>query len=705
MAKIPDYEKQVYAGLLGKVIGVYLGRPFEQWHKDRIEAKWGEIQGYVHEDMGVPLVVADDDISGTLTFIRILEDGGLYETTPDHLYGENWLNYIMENRTILWWGGKGMSTEHTAYLNLKNGIQAPDSGSIAQNGQPVAEQIGAQIFIDGFGLVTPGNTDLAVNLAKKAGSVSHDGESVHAACVVAAMVSLAFIEKDMDLILDKGISFIPADSMISQVHRDVRRWVIEDSDWRLTYNRIETKYGYACFGGTCHVIPNHALMVMAWCYAPDNFYEAQKIINTAGYDTDCNAANVGTVMGLVVGLERINEHYEFQAPFADRLILPTAEGTYSVSDVLTQAQQLARIGRRIMGIKGQDDSYKGVVHHFSMPGAMHGYQLEKNDSHSSEKIRVRNKETRMPDTSRGMSITYGDLYKAGVTRISTPLLPSGSGAVYGQAKQMQAVPRLYPGMEVIAQGYAEDHNTGQATVKLFLRSYLEDKPLLTGSPVPIQPGLPFTVRMQVPQEAWPIKDLGFQIEGDLDAEGDLFILTVKYGGHPHCTFPDIPYLGPGDEPLGWIFDVDRLVVRPFPADQNSMMRLGKDQGIGVMVTGTRAWTDYIWETTINIHLAKRVGLIVRYQGLRRFIGILKTTDTIQLVRRYYGESVIRELPMIWKPDEDHHIRVSCSGEQITVWCDGDKLFEEEESQLLCGGAGYFIEEGLSGFRNTSVESR
>ena len=61
MAEIPDYDKQVYAGLLGKVIGVYLGRPFEQWHKDRIEAKWGEIQGYVHEEMGVPLVVADDD--------------------------------------------------------------------------------------------------------------------------------------------------------------------------------------------------------------------------------------------------------------------------------------------------------------------------------------------------------------------------------------------------------------------------------------------------------------------------------------------------------------------------------------------------------------------------------------------------------------------------------------------------------------------
>ena len=26
-----DYEERVYAGVLGKIIGVYLGRPFENW--------------------------------------------------------------------------------------------------------------------------------------------------------------------------------------------------------------------------------------------------------------------------------------------------------------------------------------------------------------------------------------------------------------------------------------------------------------------------------------------------------------------------------------------------------------------------------------------------------------------------------------------------------------------------------------------------
>ena len=77
-----NYEECVYAGVLGKVIGVYMGRPFEGWPKDSLVKKWGMINGYVHEDLGKPLIVSDDDITGTFCFIRALEDSGIYP----HLY-------------------------------------------------------------------------------------------------------------------------------------------------------------------------------------------------------------------------------------------------------------------------------------------------------------------------------------------------------------------------------------------------------------------------------------------------------------------------------------------------------------------------------------------------------------------------------------------------------------------------------------------
>ena len=38
-----NYEELVYAGVLGKVIRVYMGRPFECWPKASLEKKWGMI--------------------------------------------------------------------------------------------------------------------------------------------------------------------------------------------------------------------------------------------------------------------------------------------------------------------------------------------------------------------------------------------------------------------------------------------------------------------------------------------------------------------------------------------------------------------------------------------------------------------------------------------------------------------------------------
>ena len=48
LGRIRRYEEQVYAAVLGKIVGVYLGRPFEGWHKTAIEKKWGLVDRYVH---------------------------------------------------------------------------------------------------------------------------------------------------------------------------------------------------------------------------------------------------------------------------------------------------------------------------------------------------------------------------------------------------------------------------------------------------------------------------------------------------------------------------------------------------------------------------------------------------------------------------------------------------------------------------------
>ena len=228
----PDYPERAYAAVLGKLIGVYLGRPFESWTYQRIVRDLGPIEYYVHDRLDCPLVVTDDDVAGTFTFIRALEDHGARADIGSREIGQTWLNYIVENRAILWWGGAGNSTEHTAWLNLKRGVEAPASGSIEVNGRTVAEQIGAQIFIDGWAIVAAGDPALAARLAEQAARVSHDGVAVDAAKLWAAMEAEAFVSRDIKHVVDVGLAQIAPSSPIARLVADVRDWRRRHADWR-----------------------------------------------------------------------------------------------------------------------------------------------------------------------------------------------------------------------------------------------------------------------------------------------------------------------------------------------------------------------------------------------------------------------------------------------------------------------------------------
>src|SRR6202000_959568 len=118
------------------------------------------------------------------------------------------------------------------------------TGSIAINGQAVAEQIGAQIFIDGWAIVAPGNPDLAARLAEQAARVSHDGAAVDAAKLWAAMEAEAFISRDLEHLIDVGLAQISPESAIAQLVADIRAWRRHFDDWRDARAAIEARYGY-----------------------------------------------------------------------------------------------------------------------------------------------------------------------------------------------------------------------------------------------------------------------------------------------------------------------------------------------------------------------------------------------------------------------------------------------------------------------------
>ena len=371
MSELNDrtYKELVYAGVLGKLIGVFYGRPIEGWPYEKIRQTFDVVDRYVHREAGTPLIVADDDVAGTFTFFNAVEDCQDIGRLTSADIGETWLDYVIENKTIFWWGGLGRSTEHTAFLRLKQGLKAPMSGSIETNGAAVAEQIGAQIFMDAFALMCPNDPEKARHYVKQAASVSHDGIAVESACFIAAMEAMAFGERNIDRLLDAGMNGNTTDRF-RRIVDDVREMCGREKDWRKVRAWLDEAYGYQLYPGNCHVVPNLALIVASLILGGDDFGKAMNICVSSGWDTDCNGANLGCLNGVRLGLSAISEGYDFRGPVADRMYQISSDGGACVSDAVIQTRRIVNGSRRLYGKEPE-----GCLDRFSfeLPGSVQGF--------------------------------------------------------------------------------------------------------------------------------------------------------------------------------------------------------------------------------------------------------------------------------------------------------------------------------------------
>jgi ADP-ribosylglycohydrolase len=518
--------------MLGKIIGVYLGRPFEGWTYERIMAELGEINYYVHEKLNKPLVVTDDDISGTFTFLRALPDySNSFDLTPAQI-GQTWLNYIIEERTILWWGGLGNSTEHTAYLHLKNDIEAPRSGSIALNGKVVAEQIGAQIFIDGWAMVAPGDPELAADLARRAASVSHDGEAIYGAQVVAAMEAQAFVESDINKLIDMAVSLIPRHSIIYHMISDIREWHAQEADWRKTREKIASHYGYDKYGGNCHIVPNHALIIHALLHGDDNFQKSLMIVNTCGWDTDCNSGNVGCLLGIKNGLAGIEAGPDWREPVADRLYLPTADGGRAITDAVTETYHIVNIGRALTG-KEPVAPKDGARFHFEFPGAVQGFVPE-GSIESEGTVTLENVVGHSQQGKRSLALHYRGVARGRVARAATATFVPPE-AIETSNYALLASPTLYPGQTVRARVVADSENDVAVTCRLYIRTYGANDDLVRsyGPKVVLTPGASREFRWRIEDTGGaPIAEFGVEISSTLRVNGTVYLDYLTWDGMP-----------------------------------------------------------------------------------------------------------------------------------------------------------------------------
>jgi len=680
-ASHPAYAERVYAGVLGKLIGVYLGRPVENWSQDRIEAEFGEITYYVHEKRARRLIVTDDDISGTLTFLRALEDYGYDRSLSPEQIGRTWLNYLIEEKTILWWGGLGNSTEHTAYIRLKNGIPAPRSGSAALNSRIVSEQIGSQIFIDGWGLVNPGDPERAADFARRAASVSHDGEAVYGAQVVAAMIALAFVRSDIEQVVMEAAQLVPADSVIRRLIDDLHEGWARGDSWREARAFLAKSYGYDRFVGNCHLVPNHGLVIMSLLHGQASFDESMMMVNTSGWDTDCNSGNVGAVLGVLGGLAGL-EGQDWRGPVADRLYLPSADPGRSITDAVAESLAVANAGRALVGLP-KIAPKEGAKFHFSFPGSVQGWRCPETPG------AVYNASRLSDEFGTGLVVDA----TRGSVKASTPTFipPEFKDVVTGYV--LVSSPTLYPGQTV----QVRLRSVGQTSIgRIYLTRYDEndESVVVPGPDFSIPNGGLAELIWTVPElGGYPIHELGIELQ-----KGKVVVDAVDWGGVPTTSWP--PVQGTMWA-RAWAQAVDR-----FQFQRDAYEFITHNDGVGLLIQGHREWDDYRVTARLTPRMATSAGIAVRCQGMRRYYAfVFGDAGEIRLDKMDHDRVSLAKVAFPWKPFQDYKFCVEVSGTKLRLIVDGELLLQvtDDEAPIASGAVAFLVESGCFGAGTPSIE--
>lgn len=676
------YAESVYAGWLGKCIGVRLGAPVESWTYVEIRDTLGEVTGFLPLPPGT-LFKPDDDTAVPLILLRALEDYGPEPTAAQ--FGETMLNYLGDQRGTLWWGGYGVSTEHTAYANLAAGIPAPRSGSAALNGRTVAEQIGGQIFSDIWGLIAPNAPEVAAAAAARAASVTHDGEALLGARFIAGAVSLAFGERDPRRLVEGALALIDAGSEYARVVRAVRDFhANQPEDWRACMGFLQAEFGYDRYPGVVHIIPNAGVVVMALLYSGGDFERGVCIATMAGWDTDCNAGNVGAILGVAVGLQGIGE--QWRAPMNDILIAASLTGARNLTDIATVARRIADFGLHRAGMLRDDER---VRLHFDLPGSTHGAEAS---AQLAEVAALRQEEGRLAVSVRGLK-KKGELS----VWFRTYCRPRELSANYYGASFS---PTIWPGQRVHARV-----GVPAGAIDLFAALFVWDANHDQRHQAPavrLEPGrwnfLEFTIP---PLENALLARVGLTLRTIGEAwSGKLLLDDLDWEGAPtfSTTFAlERPEYGAISQ---WTF------LRGFWRKEQDGYH-GSSAAVGESYTGDPAWRDLSLSVTLMPLAGEHHHVLLRVRGARRsYVVGLAPDRRLVLYKNSGGYSEVAAAPLAWSLGTPVTLQVTVVGDRIDVAADGAPLihWRDENKPYLSGQIGLGTAHGSHTlFSSLSVE--
>jgi len=123
------------------------------------------------------------------------------------------------------------------------------------------------------------------------------------------------------------------------------------------------------------MIPNAGVCALSLYYGKGDFARTIEIATMCGWDTDCNAGNVGAIIGVMNGPEDIPVHY--RTPMNDFHAASSISGSLNIIDLPTAAKELAILGLEQLKESVPEEWKKGtfsddIFLDFSLPGSTSG---------------------------------------------------------------------------------------------------------------------------------------------------------------------------------------------------------------------------------------------------------------------------------------------------------------------------------------------
>jgi len=350
--KLNDSELQdkLYGAWLGRCAGCALGKPVESlmvtpnvvgnsWERQKkyltaISADEWPLRDYFPEhspaenETGsllwgggsvrerIAFMESDDDIRYTVLGQIILEKFGA-GFSSSHVAGI-WFDrlgyrYFCTAETQAYRNFVIRGDQFRDTLSLEKGREVDASSDwpwFTHHLNPYREWIGAQIRIDSYGYAAPGNLELAAEFAWRDARISHVKNGIYGAMFCAAMISASFATNNVHSIVDAALAEIPATSRLAADLRHTigicKKHGFDPANFEAVFIDLHNALGHY---HAVHTNNNACLCAAALLLSGGDFHRGITLAVMGGWDTDCNGATVGSIVGAITGGRNAPQHW------------------------------------------------------------------------------------------------------------------------------------------------------------------------------------------------------------------------------------------------------------------------------------------------------------------------------------------------------------------------------------------------------------